>query len=93
MSEYLAFEVIIGAAIGISAIVSPFVYKGIRYVIQKDKCLTIFRNKLEHQEEETKNGHDTHKDLYKEIEAVKIAEAATSAKVDILLKHFNLKSD
>lgn len=93
MPEQIALQIIIGSAIGVAAIVSPFVYKGIRYVIKKDICLTIFKNKLEHQEKETENGHDTHKDLYKELEDVKTEQAATTAKVDILLKHFNLKSD
>jgi len=93
MSEHFYLEIAAGTAVGVAAILSPFIYKGIKYVIKKDKCLTIFRNKLEHQEEETKNGHDTHKDLYKELEEVKVEQAATTAKVDILLKHFNLKSD
>lgn len=93
MTEHFYLEIAIGTAVGVAAILSPFIYKGIRYVINKDKCLTILKNKLQHQEEETKNGHNTHKDLYKEVGELKTEQAATTAKVDILLKHFNLKSD
>lgn len=91
MTEHFILEIIIGSAIGISAIVSPFVYKGIKYVVKKDKCLTIFKNKLEHQEKETENGHDTHKDLYKEVETLKVNQASSDAKLDLILNHFGLK--
>lgn len=93
MYEELTLSVIIGAVIGAAAIISPLVYKGIRYVINKDTCLTIFKNKLEHQEQETIDGHETHKNLYQELEDVKIKQASSDAKLDLLLDHFNIIKD
>lgn len=72
MVEFLGIQVelLAGVLIPVGAGVAIITWRAIRYLINKDKCLTIFKDRLKTQEQETKNGKETHKDIYLRLNSI-----------------------
>lgn len=67
MVEELTLSVIIGVAIGVAGILSPLVYKGIRYIIDLHICVKLTKQRLENVEGIAEDSGDTHSDIYKKV--------------------------
>ncbi len=70
MAEPVSVSIIIGAAIGVAAILSPLIYKGIRYIIDLHICVKLMKQRLTSVEGVADNSGDTHSDIYKKVNKI-----------------------
>ena len=74
----------LAVAVGIPA-VGAAAYM-IRYFINKGKCLTLLKNKIENLEGVATQSGKTHDDIYNKVGDLEVDVATINGKLDILIK-------
>lgn len=72
MTTFLGIQVEIFAGILIPAASAAGVaiWQIIKFFHNKEICFTLLKQKVEAQEQETEDGHETHKDLYSKVDSL-----------------------
>ena len=81
----------IQVALLITGIVVPPVILFCRFLWKQTKCIILTKARLEQLENHDTASNDEHNDLWTRLTTLETDHARTDAKLDLLLKHFNLK--
>jgi len=64
----------------------------IRYFWKKEKCFTLMKHKIDELSKSESGSHETHGDLYNEMNEQGNRITALETKMDLIISHFNIKS-
>ena len=86
MPEPISISIVIGAAIGVAAIFSPLIYKGIRYIIDLHICVKLTKARLETVEGIAEDSGGTHSDIYSKVNKIErnLYHLMGTMKVDLI---------
>jgi len=95
MIEFLGIQVEIFAGVIIPATteLAIITWKTIRYLINKEICFKALKQTVTRLDEAESESGETHGTIHEELNNQSNRKTALETKMDVLLKHFNLKSD